>query len=254
MLTKTKRKNIKKIESQKKKVVQKKSKKNSSFKVGKFIFKFILFSILSVFIFTLVINIYIIESTNDYIYTELDDVPHKYTVIVPGASVINNRSVSYVLRDRIEAGIDLLNNGNVEKFIVSGDHGQIEYDEVNTARKYILKMHDIDTSRIFMDHAGFSTYETMYRARDVFCIDECCIASQYFHLNRCVYIARSLGLDAVGYVAPEINTFRRKLKMRWELREYFARVKAFFSVKFNAKPKYLGDKIPITGDGHATWE
>lgn len=237
--------------NKKKNTNSKKNKKISRVKIAVRTFLILVFSL---FIFTLVINIYVIDTSNKYIYTELKEVPQKYTVLVPGASVYNNKYVSWVLRDRIEAGMSLLENNVVQKFIVSGDHGQVEYDEVNTARKYILQSHTVDESKIFLDHAGFSTYDSMYRARYVFCIKDCCITSQYFHINRCVYIARSLGLDAVGYVSPEINTFRRKLKLRWEIREYFARVKAFFSVKFHKKPKYLGPQIPITGDGHETWK
>lgn len=218
------------------------------------ILKVSLVLILIIFALSLTINLYIINFSKKYIFSDISEVPGKYAVIVPGASVINNRSVSHVLRDRIEAGMDLLDNGTVIKFMISGDHGKVDYDEVNTARKYILQMHTVDEDKIFMDHAGFSTYETMYRARDVFCVTDCCIVTQKFHIYRAVYIARKLGLDAVGYVSPSINDFRKRTIIAWNIREYFARVKAFFDVLFNVKPTYLGDQIPITGDGHATWK
>ena len=226
----------------------------SAKKFFKKLFKILFILGLIFFLFSLSINLYIIGFSKKYIFTDIKDVPEKYAVIVPGAAVVNNRSVSHVLRDRIEAGMNLLDKGTVIKFMISGDHGKTDYDEVNTARKYILQMHTVEEDKIFMDHAGFSTYETMYRARDVFCVTDCCIVTQKFHIYRAVYIARKLGLDAVGYISPEITTFRKKTILSWNVREYFARIKAFFDVLFNVKPTYLGDQIPITGDGHETWK
>ncbi len=216
--------------------------------------KIIIAAIIMVILLVAAINIYMVSSVKDYIYTQPDAVPEKYTAIVPGAAVVGNKSVSFVLRDRIEGAMDLINSGKCKKFLVSGDHGTKEYDEVNASRKYVLTMHNVKESIIFMDHAGFSTYETMYRARDVFLVKDCCIVTQKFHVYRAVYIARKLGLDAVGYVAPEINKFGKRLHLSWAARESLARVKAFFDVMFNVKPTYLGDEIPITGDGHATWK
>lgn len=218
--------------------------------IGLIIFSFIVL----LFIFFLLVNIYVINFSSKYIYTNVADVPEKYTVIVPGAAVVGNKSVSFVLRDRIEGAMNLINSGKCKKFLVSGDHGTKEYDEVNASRKYVLTMHNVDESIIFMDHAGFSTYETMYRARDVFCVKDCCIVTQKFHIYRSVFIAKKLGLDAVGYIAPEINSFGKKSHLLWAVRESLARVKAFFYVIATPKPTYLGDKIPITGDGHATWK
>lgn len=216
--------------------------------------KFLVAAVILVILIIAAINIYVVFSVKDYIYTDTSEVPEKYTVIVPGAAVVGNKSVSFVLRDRIEGAMDLINSGKCKKFLVSGDHGTKEYDEVNASRKYVLTMHNVDESIIFMDHAGFSTYETMYRARDVFLVKDCCIVTQKFHVYRAVYIARKLGLDAAGYIAPEINRFGRRVHLSWSIRESMARVKAFFDVLLHVKPTYLGDEIPITGDGHATWK
>lgn len=207
-----------------------------------------------VFIFVLIINLYIYNYSKDYVFSDIEAVPQKYTAIVPGASVYGDKWVSNVLRDRIEGAVDLIELEKAEKFLVSGDHGTKEYDEVNASRKYVQRMHDLKESQIFMDHAGFSTYETMYRARDVFCVTDCCIVTQKFHVYRSVYIARKLGLDAVGYIAPEITPFSKRLHLSWECREVLARVKAWFSVLFNVKPTYLGPQIPVTGDGRETWK
>ncbi|WP_191018144.1 SanA/YdcF family protein [Treponema zioleckii] len=207
-----------------------------------------------IFLMVLAINVYMIQSTKKYIFNDISKVPERYTVIVPGAMVYKNNVVSHVFRDRIEAGVGLLQTGNVSKILISGDHGRKDYDEVNAAKSYIKTMHNLDLEKIFLDHAGFNTYSTMYRARDVFCVQDAVITTQKFHIYRSVYIARALGIDAVGYISPEITRFRKSLRLNWELRESLARVKAFFSVCLHAKPKYLGNQIPITGSGALTWD
>lgn len=203
---------------------------------------------------TVCINVHMVRSTKGLIYSKLDYVPQKYTAIVLGSKVSANGTVSHVFRDRIAGGIDLLQAGTVQKVLVSGDHGRAAYDEVNSARAYIELMYHVDESLIFLDHAGFSTYDTMYRARDVFCVKDAVVVTQPFHLARSLYIAHRLGIDAVGYAAPEITPFARRTKLRWTLRECLARVKAFFYVALNARPAYLGEPLPITGDGHITWD
>ena len=225
---------------------------------GKSFFKKVFFiclaAIILVALFVVGINAYMINYTRKFIYRDISQVPARYVAIVPGARVYSDNVISFVFRDRIAGGMDLLERGTVQKVLVSGDHGRKNYDEVNAARIYIKKMYNVDESLIFMDHAGFSTYETMYRARDVFCVKDAVIVTQRFHLYRSLYIARKLGLNAVAYEAPEINGFHPLLKAKWEQREMLARVKTFFLVMFKVKPTYLGSQIPITGDGHATWE
>jgi len=140
-----------------------------------------------------------------------------------------------------------------KKLLLSGDHGQIYYDEVNAMRLYVLaNAPAILEEDIFMDHAGFNTWDSMYRARDVFEVRDLIIVTQQFHISRAVCMARSLGLDAVGYAINQ-DRFKGPSLRSWQLREYFARIKAFFSIILKPKPRYLGDKIPILGDGRATW-
>lgn len=210
---------------------------------------------LSLFLFLgiLGINLYVINFSKPYIYSSVSDLPQKYTVIVLGARVYKN-NVSHIVRDRIEAGSECIKNGKAQKVLISGDHGTKDYDEVNRMKDFMQNIYGIDKDIIFTDHAGFSTYETMYRARDIFCVKDAIIVSQKFHLARSVYIAKKLGLDVVAIEAPEINQFSKRLHYSWEIRESLARVKAFFSVLFNAKPKFLGDKIPITENASASWD
>ena len=157
------------------------------------------------------------------------------------------------MQDRVEAGIRLMKDSKGKKLLLSGDHGQRYYDEVNAMRLYVLaNAPGIDEEDIFMDHAGFSTWDSMYRARDVFEVKDLLIVTQKFHISRAVCMARSLGLDAVGYGINQ-DRFQGRSLRSWRFREYFARVKAFYSIVFKPKPRYLGEKIPISGDGRATW-
>lgn len=199
------------------------------------------------------INVYVVLYAKPYVYADVEQLPQKYAVILPGAKVYSN-TVSHVVRDRIEGTLRCVNAGKAERILVSGDHGRKDYDEVNQIRQYMQKVYGTDESLIFMDHAGFSTYETMYRARDIFCVQDAIIVTQKFHVYRSVYIARKLGLDAVALEAPELVPYAGTLHRMWEFREFLARIKAFFSVAFKLKPTYLGEQIPITGDASLSWD
>jgi SanA protein len=202
---------------------------------------------------TIISNIVVLSSSRKYVYSKIDYLPHKYTGLVLGAKAKNDL-LSQVLRDRVNAGIELKNKNIVNVLLLSGDHGKKKYDEVNNMRKYILiNTSEIKKETIFLDHAGFDTYDSLIRARDVFECDSVIIITQKFHISRAVYIARSLGLDAVGYALTE-NEYRNTTRFYWQFREIFARTKAFTNVVFHCKPRYLGEKIPITGNGLDTWD
>ena len=193
------------------------------------------------------INLYIINYAKPFIYTNITSLPESYTVIIPGAKVYAN-NISDVVRDRIEAGVDCVNHSKAQRILISGDHGRTDYDEVNQMRLYMQRIYNVQPDIIFMDHAGFSTYETMYRARDIFCVDDAVVVTQKFHLARSVYIGRKLGLNIVGYEAPELVVYSKQTHANWKAREALARIKAFFMVLLNSKPTYLGQQIPITGN------
>ncbi len=198
------------------------------------------------------INQYVVATTKDYVYTDVNELPDKQVIIVLGAYVNDDR-LSMVLEDRVKSGILLYEDERAPKLLLSGDHGRQTYDEVNTMRKYILNHANVEQEDVFLDHAGFDTYDTMYRARDVFQVESAIIVTQDFHINRAVYIARSLGIDAVGYSVNQ-DKYKKVLQMKWSLRESLSRLKAFADVTFGASPKFLGEPIPITGDGRLTWD
>ena len=169
-------------------------------------------------------------------------------ILVLGCQVRADGSPSLMLRDRLDRGLELYGAGAAPKLLVSGDHGQTEYDEVNTMKRYVLDA-GVDSRDVFMDHAGFSTYDSVYRARDVFRAKRVLIVTQEYHLYRALFIARALGLEAWGVSAAGGSyggqTFR-------ELREIAARVKDAVKCVFRPAPTFLGEPLPVSGDGNAT--
>ena len=169
-------------------------------------------------------------------------------IIILGCGVKFNGQPSMMLADRLERGIDLYKQGVAPKIIMSGDHGQIEYDEVNTMKQFAIDK-NIPSEDIFMDHAGFSTYESMYRAKEIFKAQSIVIVSQEYHLYRAIYIAEKLGIEAYGVNADYRLYGGEKYR---EAREILARVKDFFKTIFKPEPTYLGETIPVSGNGNIT--
>ncbi|MBR2684171.1 MAG: YdcF family protein [Atopobiaceae bacterium] len=205
------------------------------------------FAILAIFV--LGINFYVRISANGRIIRDGDytQIPHADCIIVLGAGIWGDRP-SPMLEDRLLRGIELYQSGVSDKILMSGDHGQVDYDEVNLMKSYAIE-HGVPSEDVFMDHAGFSTYESMYRARDVFQAHSVVIVTQDYHLYRAIYIAGQLGLEAHG-VGADTRPYAGALYR--EIREILARDKDFFKCILKPKPTYLGDPIPISGDGNAT--
>ncbi|NLI92311.1 MAG: DUF218 domain-containing protein [Peptococcaceae bacterium] len=177
-----------------------------------------------------------------------EEIPEADAVLILGAYVFPDGTVSQVLDDRLSVGYDLYEKGKAPKIIVSGDHGRKDYDEVNSMKDF-LKEKGVPGQDVFMDHAGFSTYESIYRARDIFQVKKVIIVTQKYHLMRAVFIARELGLEAYGVCSDK----RDYLNMGfYELREIAARNKDFMMAILKPKPTFLGEEIPVQGDGRAT--
>lgn len=206
-----------------------------------FIFIIIIFLITVISIF--VINLIIYIESKPHIYNKISEAPVAQTAIIPGAAVLSNGGLSPILKDRVDMAIQLYKLKKVPKIIVSGDNSTISYNEVNPVRVYLLDRGVLDKD-IFLDHAGFNTYSTMYRARDIFKVNSVLVVSQSFHLPRAVFIARELGINAYG-----INADAGHILFKNYVREVFANEKAVMDLIFGTKPKYLGAEIPITGDG-----
>ncbi len=194
-------------------------------------------------IVTLGVNLVVHISTKAYLYNSIADAPDAEVALIPGAAILNDGSLSPIFLDRANMAIQLYEAKKVLKILVSGDNSTVSHNEVNPVRLYLISK-GVPDQDIFLDHAGFDTYSTMYRARHIFEVSSALITTQSFHLPRAVFIARQLGIDAYG-----VNADVGHILFSNNIREVFANEKAVFDLVFNIKPKYLGEKIPITGDG-----
>ena len=195
------------------------------------------------------LNLYMISYSDKYTLSPqdaslLEDVD---CIMVLGCGVWDGVP-SPLLEDRLKRGVEIFDLGAAPKILMSGDHGQKDYDEVNVMKQYALDA-GIEETDIFMDHAGFSTYESMYRAVEIFGVKKMIIVTQKYHLSRAVYIANKLGIEAYG-VASDYRSFSGQFSR--DFREVLARVKDIGTTIFKPLPTYLGEAIPISGDGTAT--
>lgn len=196
----------------------------------------------------LMINYYVILFAKGKIlvqdeYSSLDDVD---CIIVLGAGVRDGRP-SPLLEDRLREGIKLYESGLAKKIIVSGDHGRDDYDEVNIMKNYMIE-NGVPSEDVFMDHAGFSTYDSIYRAKEIFKARKVVIVTQKYHLYRALYIADKLGLEAYGVASDdEVNGALYR-----EFREVLARNKDVVKCIFKPQSTYLGEEIPVSGNGDLT--
>lgn len=193
------------------------------------------------------IDFYVRKSTEKYILTPEEAGSGYDCILVLGCGVYGD-TPSHMLEDRLLQGIELYENGASDKMLMSGDHGEENYDEVNVMKDFALDR-GVKSENIFMDHAGFSTYESMYRAKEIFKAEKIIIVTQDYHLYRAIYDARALGLEAYG-VASNPRTYSGQTYR--DVREFLARNKDFLYGIFKPEPTYLGDPIPIQGNGNET--
>lgn len=213
------------------------------------IIRYIIIILIMIILIILGINFYVKSSTKKQIiknndYSELQDVD---CIIVLGAGIWGDKP-SPMLEDRLLEAISLYENNVSSKIIMSGDHGKKDYDEVNIMKNFAIEK-GVSSEDIFMDHAGFSSYESIYRAKEVFEAKKVVIVTQEYHLYRSLYIANKLGLEAYG-VSSDPREYAGQTTR--ELREILARDKDFIKCIFKPKPTYLGDTIPVSGNGNVT--
>ena len=196
------------------------------------------------------INSWVKSSVRDYILTEEQaaQLTNMDCILVLGCKVGADGTLSHMLEDRLRQGVALYDLGAAPKLLMSGDHGTAEYDEVDAMKRYAVDA-GIASQDVFMDHAGFSTYESVYRAKEVFQVRRVIIVTQEYHLYRALLVAREMGLEAYG-VAVNYRTYVGQTAR--DIREILARVKDFGMTIFWPEPTYLGDVIPISGNGELT--
>ncbi len=216
--------------------------------------KFISVCLLLVLLFAsipVILNIYIINYSSQYILTQEEfEEKNVDCVMVLGAGVWGD-DPSHMLEERLNRGIEVYNSDCTNRLLMSGDHGREEYDEVNVMKNFAIECGAIP-DEVFMDHAGFSTYESMYRARDVFDVDSLVIVTQKYHLYRAIYDARKLGLEAYGVAADGQYNYAINVRTYNNVRESLARCKDFVWCIIQPEPTYLGEIIPISASGNLT--
>ncbi len=206
--------------------------------------------VLTVCLATLSVNANVKRSTRYKIVSGDDSSLLGYDcILVLGAGVKNDGQPSDMLEDRLLTAIELYKRADVApKLLMSGDHGRADYDEVNTMKDFAVS-NGVPSEDIFMDHAGFSTYESIYRAMEIFGAERIVVVTQEYHLHRALYIADKLGIEAVG-VSADLREYRGKYVRG--AREILARNKDLLMCVFKPEPTYLGDTISLDGDGNVT--
>ncbi len=200
--------------------------------------------IVGIGIFVIGVNAYVVDKSDDTIITskESEKLEEVDCVIVLGCFVKEDGTPGNILADRLKTGVELYKNGVAPKIIMSGDHSSDEYNEVASMKNYAVNA-GVPSEDIFMDHAGFSTYETMYRAKEVFGAKKVVIVTQEYHLYRSVYIAEKLGMEAYGVAsAYDLD----------QTREVLARCKDFMTTIIKPKPAYVGKTYSIKANGNMT--
>lgn len=171
-------------------------------------------------------------------------------ILILGCAVNDDGTPSAMLEDRLRTGMELYNAGAADTILISGDNGQIAYNEIHVMLHYLLDR-GIPSEDIFCDHAGFSTYDSVHRSNSIFGVERMIVVTQRYHQYRAQFIAARLGIDSIGICAPNI---RYRGWIYREIREILARDKDFFKSILRLGPTYGGDPIPLSGDSHLSWE
>ncbi len=220
---------------------------------------------LTVIVLSLAIDKYVVKTSTPLIVAEINN--DKVTrlsdkelellkeknaecILILGAGLQPDGTPSYMLADRLEVGLALYNEQVAPKILLTGDHGQKGYDEVNAMKKYMVDS-GVKEEDIFLDHAGFSTYESMYRAKEIFNVDTAIVVTQKYHQYRAIYIADKLGYNAYGVSSDQKIYVGQEVR---DVRESLARIKDFAKTIYKPSPTYLGDAIPISGNGMESWD
>lgn len=211
--------------------------------------KILLIVFIALIAIVFIINHFVKSSTKKQILSEneaskLEDID---CILVLGAGIWGDRP-SPMLEDRLLQAISLYANNVSAKIIMSGDHGREEYDEVNIMKDFAIEK-GVPSENIFMDHAGFSSYESIYRAKEIFEAKKIVIVTQEYHLYRSLYIANQLGIEVYGVGADPRKYAGQAYR---ELREILARNKDVVKCIFKPEPTYLGETIPVSGSGDVT--
>ncbi|HEY9809923.1 MAG TPA: ElyC/SanA/YdcF family protein [Halomicronema sp.] len=194
---------------------------------------------LGVGIVPILLNVYVMAITAKWRFTNITTVPVEDIAIIFGAGVWEDGTPSPMLAQRVQAGVDLYSQGKVKKLLMTGDNSSEDYNEVRAMQVYAERQ-GVPVENITLDYAGFSTYESCYRARVVFGVKRAILITQRYHLPRAVYTGRLLGVEAVGFGTPDWGVFETYSMFLYSTREFFSVIKALLQVHIiKPKPTFL---------------
>lgn len=186
------------------------------------------------------LNVYVAASTQGQLYEQAAAVPHERVGVVFGAGVRPDGRLSPMLADRVNAAVRLYQDGRVDKLLMTGDNSRTDYDEVSAMRRYAITQ-GVAAADITLDYAGFSTYESCYRAHAIFGVKEAVLVTQRFHLPRALYTCQQLGVKAVGYSVADWGRYSTPLMSLYTVREALATLKALWEIYITRPlPTFLG--------------
>ncbi|MBE9121726.1 YdcF family protein [Tychonema sp. LEGE 07199] len=189
---------------------------------------------------SLALNYYVRLVTSNYRHSDIAKVPAEPIAIVFGAGIWEDGTPTPMLADRVQAAVDLYKTGRVRQILMTGDNSSPDYNEVKAMQEY-AQAQGVPLNNITLDYAGLSTYESCYRAKEIFGITQAVLVTQNFHIARAVYTCRQLGVQAIGLGTPDWGKFRQSSMIRYSFREFLAVLKALWEVRVSRpKPTFLG--------------
>lgn len=190
------------------------------------------------------LRLWIERKARDRLYTHVEDVPLRPVALVLGAGLWPDGSLTPVLVDRVAVAADLYHAGIVQKLLCSGDNRFVDYNEPQAMLEYAVRL-GVPEQDVVLDYAGRRTYDSCYRARTIFGVEQVVIVTQRFHAARALYLCDALGVDAVAILADRQTYTRRRIM--WEAREYPALALAWWDVNVRRPTPVLGEPLTILG-------
>lgn len=206
------------------------------------LFRFFMIILVLVFLLFALPRLITAWSTRNRVYT-VESAPIRRVAIVFGAGLWRDGSPTPILRDRVATAAQLYFAGKVEKLLMSGDNSYVGHNEPGAMRGYALEL-GVPEAAIVLDYAGRRTYDSCYRARAIFGVQEAVLVTQAFHLARALYECNALGLPSVG-VPADLRVYQRRSLFFWNLRELPATLVALWEVHVSRPEPILGKPEPI---------
>jgi len=211
-------------------------------KTKKILMGILLLGVVISVVFVVCANYRIDKQTEKSVFGDIESIPENKVGLLLGTSkLLKSGQLNPYFINRIIAAEELFKSGKIQNILISGDNSRKDYNEPQDMKDELIKR-GIPEEKIYLDYAGFRTFDSVYRMNAIFGQNSFTIISQKFHNQRAIYIANALGLNAVGYNAKDVDTYSGS---KTKLREKFARVKVFIDLLINKKPKFLGEKIVI---------